>query len=87
MTGRVTKRMSMMPGSGSSQKKSRILENILPTQAAFRQHIKRASYQANCWNKALIPNPDQENGDGARIPQDGNHCGLPCPKHQNPVGN
>ena len=38
--------------------KSRTLDNIPPTQAALRQHIKRASYQANCWNKAMIPNPE-----------------------------
>lgn len=38
--------------------KSRMLENIPPTQAALIQHIKRASYQANCWNKALTPNPE-----------------------------
>ena len=37
---------------------SRSLENIPPTEAALRQHIKRASYQANCWNKALTPNPE-----------------------------
>ena len=34
---------------------SRSLENIPPTEDALRQHIKRASYQANCWNKALTP--------------------------------
>ncbi len=39
-------------------KKSRTLENIPPTQAALKQHVKRASYQANCWNKALIRNPE-----------------------------
>ena len=38
--------------------KSWTLNNIPPTQAALRQHIKRASYQANCWNKAMIPNPE-----------------------------
>ena len=38
--------------------KSRTLENIPPTQAALRQHIKRASYQTNCWNKSMIPNPE-----------------------------
>ena len=38
--------------------KSRSLENIPPTYAALREHIKRASYQANCWNQALTPNPE-----------------------------
>ena len=60
-----------------------------PTQKSLRQHIKLARYQANCWNTALIPNTSflaQENGDGARIQPDGNHCGLPCLKNQNPVG-
>ena len=35
---------------------------IPPTQAALTQHIKRASYQSNCWNMAMTmvlerPNP------------------------------
>ncbi len=34
-------------------RKSRTLENIPPTQAALKQHIKRTCYQANCWNRAL----------------------------------
>lgn len=34
--------------------KSRTLENIPPTQAALMQHIKRACYQANSWNQALV---------------------------------
>lgn len=38
-------------------KKSRTLDNIPPTQAALKQHIKRASYQANCWNQPLIADP------------------------------
>jgi len=38
--------------------RSRSLENIPPTQAALRQHIKRASYQANCWNMALTLIPE-----------------------------
>jgi len=37
--------------------KSRTLENIPPTQAALQQHIKRACYQANCWNQALAKDP------------------------------
>ena len=43
--------------------KSRTLENIPPTKAALEQHIKRACYQANCWNQALVPRqqmPDWE---------------------------
>ncbi|MGH0155330.1 UNVERIFIED_CONTAM: hypothetical protein FKN15_029328 [Acipenser sinensis] len=35
--------------------KSRSLENIPPTQAALKQDIKWASYQANCWKQALTP--------------------------------
>ena len=38
--------------------KSRSLENLPPTLAALVQHIKRASYQANSWNKALCLNPN-----------------------------
>lgn len=37
--------------------KSRTLENIPPTQAALVQHIKRTCYQANCWNQALVRDP------------------------------
>ena len=37
--------------------KSRSLENLPPTQAALVQHIKRARYQANFWNRALFLNP------------------------------
>ena len=38
--------------------KARALENIPPTQAALRQHIKRARYQANIWNQSLVPEPE-----------------------------
>ena len=38
--------------------KSRLLENIPPTQAALKQHIKRTSYQAYCWNEALTLHPN-----------------------------
>jgi hypothetical protein len=38
--------------------KSRTLENIPPTQAALRQHIRRAIYQANIWNHAIVPDPE-----------------------------
>ena len=34
--------------------KSGSLENIPPTQAALKQHIKCTCYQANCWNQALV---------------------------------
>ena len=37
--------------------KSRTLEAIPPTKAALEQHIKRASYQARCWSRALVQNP------------------------------
>ena len=37
--------------------KSRTLENIPPTQTALVQHIKRTCYQANCWNQALVRDP------------------------------
>jgi hypothetical protein len=39
--------------------KSRSLENIPPTQAALRQHIKRTCIQANCWNQALVLDPEK----------------------------
>ena len=38
--------------------KSRNLENIPPTQAALKQNIKRASYQAYCWSMAVIQIPE-----------------------------
>ena len=38
--------------------KYRTLENIPPTQAALKQHIKRTCYQANCWNQALVVDRD-----------------------------
>ena len=38
--------------------KGRTLENIPPTQAALKQHIKRACYQANIWNQSLISEPE-----------------------------
>ena len=38
--------------------KSRTLENLPPTLAALERHIKRVCYQSNCWNQALIPDPD-----------------------------
>jgi hypothetical protein len=38
--------------------KSRTLENIPPTQAALKQHIKRTRYQAHCWNQALVKDPE-----------------------------
>ena len=41
--------------------KSRNLENIPPTYAALKEHVKRASYQAYCWNQALVPNSDIPN--------------------------
>ena len=38
--------------------KSRSLKNIPPTYSALKEHVKRASYQAYCWNQSLVPNPD-----------------------------
>ena len=37
--------------------KSRAVENMPPTKAALEQHIKRATFQANIWCKALEPDP------------------------------
>jgi hypothetical protein len=42
-------------------RKSRLLENIPPTQAALRQHIKRACYQSHCWNMSLSTDPQLPN--------------------------
>jgi len=42
----------------TQRSRSRTSENISPTQAALKQHIKRACYQANCWNQALVLAPD-----------------------------
>ena len=36
--------------------KTRSLENLPPSQEALKQHIKRACFQSNCWNKALLSN-------------------------------
>ena len=41
--------------------KSRALENIPPTQASLVQHIKHVSYQAHCWNQALVPDHELPN--------------------------
>ena len=38
--------------------KSRIQDDIPPTQAALKQHIKCTCYQANCWNQSLVIDPD-----------------------------
>eukprot|EP00794_Sanderia_malayensis_P013061 gene13061-14405_t len=43
--------------------KNRTLENIPPSQGALKQHILRASYQANIWNQMLsnlqvLPEPE-----------------------------
>ena len=38
--------------------KSRSLENIPPTQAALKQHTKRANYQAHCWSMTVIQIPE-----------------------------
>ena len=37
--------------------KSCSMENIPPTMDSLVQHIKRVSYQANCWNRALYLDP------------------------------
>ena len=42
----------------TQRSRSRTLKNIQPTQAALKQHIKRACYQANSWNQALVLAPD-----------------------------
>ncbi len=46
-----------MPENSSSHR-SRTRDNIPPTQAALKQHIKRTCYQANCWNQALVMDPE-----------------------------
>jgi hypothetical protein len=38
--------------------RSQSLENLPPILGALEQHIKRVCYQSNCWNRALIPDPD-----------------------------
>ena len=40
--------------------KYRTLDNIPPTQAALKQHIKRTCYHANCWKHALVLDPDMQ---------------------------
>ena len=37
--------------------KSITSENIPPSQAALKEHIKRTCYQANCWNQAPVLDP------------------------------
>ena len=34
--------------------KSRSLQNLPRSQEALKQHIKRACFRSNCWNKALL---------------------------------
>ena len=48
---------SMMPGN-STFPKCETLDNIPPIQAALKHHIKRTCYQANCWNQALVMDPE-----------------------------
>lgn len=43
--------------------KLQALENIPPTQAALKQHIKHACYQANIWSQALVLLPDVDPSD------------------------
>ena len=38
--------------------KSRSLENIPPMKAVLERHIMRATYQANVWHNALVPDPE-----------------------------
>ena len=50
-----SKQLFTMQENNSTQK-SRNLENLPPSQEALKQHIKRACFQSNCWNKALFSN-------------------------------
>ena len=43
---------------------SRTLENIPPTQAALKEHIKRTCFQANLWNQSLVLDPNRAIGLG-----------------------
>ena len=66
------------------------IESILPTQAALTQHIKWASYQANCWNLALtlaIELPSPKDWGGERMTQDGIYYGPHFQKYQTLVMN
>ena len=38
-------------------RKSRTLENIPPTKAALREHIKRTIFQVHIWNQSLVLDP------------------------------
>ena len=61
--------------------KSMGLENVPRTQAALRQHIKRA----NIWNEALVPDPEPPSPCDWGL--DGRHSGPPFQKHLNPATN
>ena len=50
--------------------KARALENIPPTKAALKQHIKRACYQANIWYQALVSEPQLLNPSDWGWPKD-----------------
>jgi hypothetical protein len=70
--------------------KSRTLENIPPTQATLRQHIKCATYQANIWNHALVPDPELPSpSDWGWVKEAAgwHHSGPPFMKHHNPATN
>ena len=68
--------------------KSRSLENLPPSQQALKQHIKRACFQYNCWNKTLLSTqvfPVQQTGAGNWVQQGGSHCGQFSLKHHCPA--
>jgi hypothetical protein len=66
---------------------SRTLENIPPMQATLRQHIKRATYQANIWNHALVPDPELPSPSWVKEAAGWHHSGPPFQKHHNPATN
>ena len=60
--------------------KSRGIENTPPAQAALVEHIKRACYQANIWNQALILTLNYlalPSGAGNKAVKGGSRCGQP----------
>ncbi|KAJ7376705.1 hypothetical protein OS493_033328 [Desmophyllum pertusum] len=72
-------------------RKQRPYNSIPPTQAALREHAKRAAYQAGIiWGQATISNPDTSsplNGDGHRKERHGRYVGQHYPLLQRAVGN
>ena len=61
-------------------RKQRAYDAIPPTQAALKEHVKRATYQAGCiWSQAIISQPEVHSpSDGISVGRCGRYCGPLC---------